>query len=155
MSTELPFPLADEILHSHSDLTRQLEEMEAHACALRSPDNDTAEVLDDLNQLAERFVAEVHEHIAEEEEVVFPKCRPHLTASARAMLHRILSQHRELETSLQRLIEYIDRARQHPNQIHRYLIESICLRTRLLRYTFTVHSEEERQFFREVFPEYT
>lgn len=155
MSADPPIPEAKDLLHSHSDLTRQIEELEAHACALRTAERDTEYVLTDLVEFADRFVADVRTHIAEEEEVVFPQCRPHLTASARALLHRILNQHRKLENSLDRLLEYLETARQNPNQIHDYLVESICLRTRLLRYTFAVHSDEERQFFREVFPEYS
>lgn len=150
MTTKPPIPLANEFLHSHSDLTRQVEELEAHACALRCSEDDTTDVLEALVEFAQRFSAEVHEHIAEEEEVLFPQCYPYLTASARTLLHRIRNQHRDLEKSLQRFMEYLDEAREQPHNIHEYLSESICLRARLLRYTLAVHSDEERRFFEEV-----
>lgn len=102
------------ILNSHSDLTRQIEELEAHACALRCSEGDKDDVLEDLVAFAQRFTAEVQEHIAEEEEVLFPQCYPYLTASARTLLHRIRNQHRDLEKSLHRFMEYLSKACEQP-----------------------------------------
>lgn len=151
MDTHPPAPLVSQMLHSHSDLTRQVEELEALARAVRSAEGDAGDVFDSLLEFAAHFSAEAREHMAEEEDDLFPRCQPYLTASSKAMLHRIRHQHRDLENSLQKLNCYLEEAREYSDAPPRYLIESIYLRCRLLRYAFAVHSDEEREFFAEVF----
>ncbi len=151
MTAKPPIPMADEMLHSHSDLTRQLDELEAHARTLRCADGDKSEVLDDLANFARHFAGDVEEHIIEEEEILFPRCHPYLTASSRTLLHRIRNQHRDLERSLRRFMQYLDDAQQQRGELQSYLVEAIYLRARLLRFSFAVHSDEERRFFEEVF----
>ena len=144
-------PTADELFHSHSDMTRQVEELESHALALRSADGDEqAMILDDLVDFATQFSAHVRGHIIEEENDLFPRCRPHLTASAQAMLHRIQDQHRELETSIDTLMGRLETAQNSEEDLNKDLIDSIYVRAQLLRYNFNTHSIAEREFFEEV-----
>lgn len=150
MSQLQAMPSDDELLHSHSDLTRQVEELVAHARALRTVDGDEVDtLLSDLDEFACQFATSVRAHIVEEEQELFPRCQPHLTVPQRAKLERIRQQHRDLEESIDKLLEYLDAACQ-ADELDVDLAESVYVRARLLRYTFNLHSNEERGFFEQL-----
>lgn len=143
-------PRSEELFHTHHDMTRQLEQLQEKASLLRRSEVESAAVLNELFEFADQFATTVIEHIAEEEETIFPRCQPYLTVAARAMLYRIHEQHRELETSLDVLLEQLKIAQLSPEDLETDLVESIYIRSRLLRYNFILHSADERQFFEEV-----
>lgn len=139
-------PSPQSLFHSHSDLTRQIEELETHAAALRTAREDRALILEDLVGFAQGFAAELTAHIKEEEEEVFPEYSSDLNSSTRELLIQVYEQHRELEKALQTLLSFLKAAveAEWPDDD---LIESIYVRARILRYLFTLHSESEREFF--------
>lgn len=149
MSNLRALPSADALLHSHSDLTRQIEELESHANALRITHEDRGFILEDLLTFARRFAVELSAHISQEESVVFPMYLHLLNDTARAMLQRIHKEHREMEDSLERLLAFLDAAEE-AEILDDDLIESIHIRARLLNYAFAGHTERERLFFEEV-----
>ncbi len=134
-------------LHSHSDMTRQLEELEAHAQALRLADEATPYVLSDLVTFTDQFGAQMQAHIAEEEEQFFPHLKPRYTPAHHKKLDEILQQHRDLEHSFQVFREHLEEAEASPHQLPPDLVEAIFTRVRLLRYAFTIHCMEEEEFF--------
>jgi iron-sulfur cluster repair protein YtfE (RIC family) len=139
--------LEDTPLHSHSEMTRQLEELEAHAQALRMAEEATPYVLADLITFADQFGAEMQAHIAEEEQEFFPTLRSRYTATHHKKLVEILQQHRDLEHSFQTFRDYLARAEKCTGELGADLIEAIFTRVRLLRYAFTIHCMEEEEFF--------
>ena len=150
MSVHPPMPTSEELLHSHSDLTRLVEELETHARALRTAESDeTADLLDDITRYARKFDTSVRQHIAEEEDELFPRCRPHLDVKGRMKLERIREQHRELEQVLDKLFDYLHAAHA-ADELDTDLAEAVYVRARLLRYTFDLHSGEERGFFEQM-----
>lgn len=140
-------PPAHELFHSHSDMTRKVEEIEAHATALFRTSPICREIFSDLVGFAREFAEEVTEHIAEEEEV-FPIYEYLLSPQTRLMLNRVYQQHRELEGSLAILLEHLDVAEE--DVIDNELVERIYIRARQIRYAFTLHSIQEREFLEEV-----
>lgn len=150
MSTPAPLPPTEELLHSHSDLTRLIEELETHARALReAPQEETTDLLAEVHNYASQFSSSVREHIVEEEQELFPRCRPYLTVPERVKLERIREQHRDLEDVIDKLFDYLNAAR-NADVLDSDLAESVYVRARLLRYTFNLHSEEERGFFEQI-----
>lgn len=141
------FELTRELIHSHSDMTRQLDELEAHAQALRCAEGDLQEIFEDLLIYTRQFGAELLAHINEEETNAFPAYRQRHGAKAQSMLHRIYEQHRDLEHSFSMLISFLEAAEDLEDPIDSDLIESIYIRARLLRYAFIVHSTDEEEFF--------
>lgn len=139
-------PTSEVLFHSHSDLTRQIEELETHAAALRESSEERELILEDLLSFAREFAAELTAHIAEEEEIFFPQYLDSLDAPARELLEQVHEQHRELEKALSSLLSFLKAAAeaQDPDDD---LIESIYARACILRYLFTIHSESEREFF--------
>lgn len=135
-------------LHSHSDMTRQLEELEAHAMALRMADEATPYVLDDLVNFATQFARDVEAHIAEEELEFFPQLAARCPGNGRQTIDHLLAQHREIEDSLQVLLGYLDDASAADGELAPELVEAIYVRARLLRYAFTIHSIDEEDFFK-------
>lgn len=134
-------------LHSHSAMTRQLEELEAHAQALRLADENSPYVLDDLITFADQFGAEMQAHITDEEWEFFPQLEPYYTPAHRRKLIEILQQHRDLEHSFHVFRKLLARARAITDVLPNDLVESVYVRVRLLRYAFTIHCMDEEEFF--------
>lgn len=140
-------PSSQSLLHSHSDLTRQIEELETHASALRTADGDDRDlILEDLIGFAHEFAADITAHIAEEEEEAFPKYLSLLNDATTKMLDQIYEQHRELEKALTTFLSFLKAAAE-AKEPDDDLIESIYARARILHYLFALHSNAERDFF--------
>lgn len=138
-------------IHSHSDMTRQTEEMVAYARTLHGDEEaDVDYLLDQLWEFATEFHAELDEHVEHEEAELFPSRETEqLSTSARLLLERIYDEHRSLEAITTKVLESLQKARRNSKTLPTDLVETIFVRCQLLHYKFELHSENERRFFKD------
>jgi iron-sulfur cluster repair protein YtfE (RIC family) len=149
-------PSAATAVHSHSDLTRQMEELESHALALRQaqltrevdPEHYDL-VLEDLRTFTASFTEELIQHMVEEEQVIFPMYDHLLTPTAREILPEVLRQHKEIRDHLKLFDQTLNAIGVAPSPPSR-LFESLHTRAKILRYTLTLHTALEQEYFQEV-----
>ncbi|MBA2660706.1 MAG: hemerythrin domain-containing protein [Bradymonadaceae bacterium] len=134
--------IADEIHHSHSNLNRLLEEIEAHAVTLGIVREDRASILEELEQYTRQFGDEILGHMADEEANLFEWLAAHLAKSQQPQIARLLDQHRELEGLLEELAVAIGLCLERPDSDSR--IRDVNDHVRLLKYAFFAHINQER-----------
>ncbi len=143
-------PSTEELAREHSALTQEVKALESRAQTLRLTNEDTSSIVEEFIEFAEHFADRLTGQIAEEEENLLPRCVPYLTAASVSMLHRIRRQHRQLNSSLATLREYLEMARLSPNALDVDLVEAIYARARTLRYSLALHMADEQELLEHV-----
>lgn len=140
----------ESVLHSHSTMIRLLEEIQVHASLLADPWLDHREskaVLDELLGFAQSFHRELHEHIEEEEEEIFPALKRRLQKKQElSPVQDLYVEHRALEAALGRVMYEVERALATGEGGARYASQ-IVRSVQELSELFEAHSHNERAVF--------
>lgn len=131
--------------HSHSDLSRLLDELDSHVDALRHRSGDVESLLEAFSWYAREFGDELREHMGEEEGSIFPSVRQRLNDNDAPRIDQLINEHRDLLTLVEELWAELE------NSASADCIDASIKRlddcVRVLRYAFYAHTNHERMVF--------
>jgi iron-sulfur cluster repair protein YtfE (RIC family) len=136
------FIMTLEFMHSHSHLTRLLEEIETHAQLLVHEVEDEAAIIEALRGFTVQFAQEIREHIREEETELFPRVGELLGRFGVDKVYRLIAEHKDIDELLRDILLMLevrpDEKTGKPN------FKRLDDYVRMLKYAFYGHSNHER-----------
>lgn len=142
-------PTLDELFNRHHELIARVKELEARIQAIRTGGTSVDPSLDELKAFTHTLVVDLNTHIhAEEDE--YGRRRSELAPSSKALLDRVVFQHRALEDTLETFLKTLSEAHAQAPDVDYNLLEMLLARARRLRYSLRQHTADERLLFREL-----
>ncbi len=151
MSEDNPLPWEQKVEHSHSRMTKLVDELKAIAEAIRSHGTYESHHREECQLFLEQLQREFASHVDYEEEELFPDLRDHVPEEDDDTIERAIQEHEELGRLLDEL-EHRAEGLQPGRKVEATEVRDLLNGIETLRQQTHVHDETEHELFESVEP---